>query len=155
MNPLLIKWIAGVVLLAASLAGAYMKGHNAGKDKIAAQWNEDKLKQAQATAAAESAHRAKEQQLVTQTMEAINAAKKRESILKADALSSRNELDSLRSQSATFRSSLPSLTAESVRNYATTLSIVFEDCARKYQELGIEADGHANDTLMLEQAWPK
>jgi predicted methyltransferase len=53
------------------------------------------------------------------------------------------------------------LTAESkasrdaLTQYTTTLSAVLSECQRAYTGMAKEADGHASDSLMYQQAWPK
>jgi len=44
---------------------------------------------------------------------------------------------------------------EANRRYTAALAEVFGDCKDKYRELGQKAQGHADDALMFEQAWPK
>ena len=44
---------------------------------------------------------------------------------------------------------------EANRKYTAALASVFADCRDKYQELGREAQGHADDSLMYQNAWPK
>ncbi len=39
--------------------------------------------------------------------------------------------------------------------YASTVSAVLDECQAAYREVAGHADGHANDALMLQQAWPK
>ncbi len=39
--------------------------------------------------------------------------------------------------------------------YASTISAVLDECQAAYREVAGQADGHAADALMLQQAWPK
>ena len=40
------------------------------------------------------------------------------------------------------------------RKYTAALAEVFGDCKDKYRELGRQAQGHADDSLMYQLAWP-
>lgn len=39
--------------------------------------------------------------------------------------------------------------------YVTTINELFGECTVAYRELAEKADGHANDALMVVEAWPK
>lgn len=43
---------------------------------------------------------------------------------------------------------------EAVRKYATTCGAVLSACAAEYQAVGADAQGHADDSLKLQNAWP-
>jgi len=86
---------------------------------------------------------------------AINEARKRETAAKVLANNLRTESGGLRDDLADLRKRLPSSTLDACRQYSTTLSTVFEQCAGNLESLAGKAQGHASDTLTLEQAWPK
>ena len=44
---------------------------------------------------------------------------------------------------------------DALAQYTATLSAVLSDCQRAYTGMAKEADGHASDSLMYQQAWPK
>jgi len=44
---------------------------------------------------------------------------------------------------------------DALTQYTTTLSAVLSECQRAYTGMAKEADGHASDSLMYQQAWPK
>jgi len=87
--------------------------------------------------------------------EARNAAAKREQDLRRDGDALRDAADRLREQSAAARRDLPTATADAARHTAATATAVLESCVREYQALARAADGHASDTLTLQQSWPK
>lgn len=87
--------------------------------------------------------------------EARNAAAKREQDLRRDGDALRGSFDRLRDQAAAARRDLPTATADAARFTAATATDLLESCAREYQALARAADGHASDTLTLQQSWPK
>lgn len=87
--------------------------------------------------------------------EARNAAAKREQDLRRDGDSLRNNFERLRDQAAATRRDLPTATSDAARATAATATELLEICAREYQALARAADGHASDTLTLQQSWPK
>ena len=85
---------------------------------------------------------------------ALNAARTRETVLRRNADLARTESDGLRSQLTDAARRIAAAPPASVAEYATTVSHLFSDCSRRYQELGVQADGHANDVRTLVEAWP-
>jgi len=67
----------------------------------------------------------------------------------------RAERDGLRNDLATTRVHLRDAPVAAVRQYAAAAADIFEQCAGRYSDLASEADGHASDSLKLQQAWPK
>lgn len=70
----------------------------------------------------------------------------------ADA--ARNERDGLRDELAASRVQLPDASCTSVREYTATLSAVFGECATEIEGLAVPAQGHAIDSLKLQDSWP-
>jgi hypothetical protein len=104
--------------------------------------------------ASESA-RLRERELQQQVKDAENEAKQREEAILADATAVRTERDRLRSEIAANRNRMPAALANAVRQYASTLSIVFEECAEQLEDLARSAAGHASDSLMYQMGWWK
>jgi hypothetical protein len=71
----------------------------------------------------------------------------------AAADSARAERDGLRDDLAASRTTFADSSHASLTAYASTLSVVFEQCTREYLELAAKADGHALDTTTLFTAW--
>lgn len=142
--------IAAAVILAmlAAVWKTYHTGYTAGETAIMSEWQAE-------SAAATAKARATEQAIARQTQEAINAARLRETRQKLDADRARAESVSLRDELATARNSLPSASCSSIREHAATLNDVFGQCAAQLERLAATADGHASDSVMLEQAWPR
>ena len=70
------------------------------------------------------------------------------------AATARAESDSLRTQLASAGVQLSGASCASVRDYTATLSVVFDQCQRSYQDLADKADGHASDARTLMESWP-
>lgn len=85
---------------------------------------------------------------------ALNAARTRETVLRRNADLARTESDGLRAQLTDAARRIAAAPPASVAEYATTVSHLFSDCSRRYQELGVQADGHAADVRALTEAWP-
>jgi hypothetical protein len=86
---------------------------------------------------------------------ALNDAKKREATARGAAADALSERDSLHDDLAKLRNDLPSISANACKERVATLSQLFDQCAGAYQGMAETAQRHANDTLTLEQAWPK
>jgi len=71
----------------------------------------------------------------------------------ADASAARNERDRLRDDLVASRSAIANATDTSIAEYASTLSVVFEQCTREYLTVAEKADGHATDSQSLFTAW--
>jgi hypothetical protein len=71
----------------------------------------------------------------------------------AAADAARLERDGLRDDLAASRTTFADSSHTSLAAYASTLSVVFEQCTREYLELAAKADGHALDTTTLFNAW--
>ena len=146
-------WLAIGIALTLVLVGA--GAYRAGKRNVQAKWNAEKVVQVKAAADAEVENRRIESKRQTGVIDAQNAQVKRTTILQADAASSRAVVDSLRDDIRTATASLPGRSASATGQYATTSSQLFLECSAAYSAVAATAQGHANDALMLEQAWPK
>ncbi len=103
----------------------------------------------QAIIASESA-RLRERELQQQVKDAENEAKQREKDIVADVIATRNERDRLRSELATAGSRMSAASFVTVREYASTLSSIFEECAGHLEGMARNAAGHASDSLMYQ-----
>lgn len=66
-----------------------------------------------------------------------------------------DRLVSMRDELAAERAKLPSSSLASCRAHAATLNAVFGECANSSGGLAKAAAGHASDSLMFQEAWPK
>lgn len=149
--PWWARWLAIAALCAAFGGWCYVGGMK----HTQAAWNAEKVAQQALAMKAEKANRAKEKELQQKVIEAQNEAKKRETKLAADAASARAESGRLRNTIDSIRAELPNLTADAVRRYADTASVVLSECTAKYQELAETADRLDSERQTLIDAWPK
>jgi hypothetical protein len=70
------------------------------------------------------------------------------------ATAARTELERVRRQLANSVT-IGSSTCASTRNYASTLALVFGECATRLTEVAKDADGHAADSRAHQQSWPR
>jgi hypothetical protein len=87
--------------------------------------------------------------------DAIKAAQDRAKREAANAVAARSERDGLRAQLEAATVQLSSASCPSIRQYATTLTGLFDQCAGAYQDMAREAQGHAADSRLMLEAWPK
>lgn len=87
--------------------------------------------------------------------EARNAAAKREQDLRRAGDILRDQFDGLREQTEAIRRGMPTATVDAARDAAATATALLESCAREYQALARAADGHASDTMTLQESWPR
>ena len=145
-------WIA--LAIAAAFALTHHLGSKSGQAKVQAKWDAQNLLQLKAAQEANRENRNTEAARSRNVIDAQNASVTRAAVFKDDANRSRAESLSLRDDLSALRLRLPTLTREAVGKYADAAAVVFDNCQRSYQELAGKADGHANDSLMLQQAWP-
>ena len=87
--------------------------------------------------------------------EAIKAAEQRAKTQAANAAVLRTERDGLRAQLAATTVQLPVASCTSVREYGTTLTGLLDQCAGAFEAMAREASGHASDSRLMQEAWPK
>ena len=142
-----IQLIIAMSIFAAGAAGG-VKWH-AGQDAIK---ENQRLEQVRVQAAA---HRAEERRQSEQTIGALNAQAKRTQAAQVAAAAANDASGRLRDDIADLQRRLPSATLDACRRDAAALGAVFNSCRAEYEALGRDAQGHADDTLTLQQAWPK
>ena len=143
-------WIA--LILAGFLAFTHFSAYRAGRAAVRADFDAFKVAQAQATQKAQEEARKVERDRQQQAQEAIDASKKREAVLRADATGARTALDRLRN--AIRATDVPSGPGNAVRGPATSDQLLLE-CGTEAQRLAEAADQHASDVKTLTEAWPK
>lgn len=86
--------------------------------------------------------------------DAIKAAEQRAKTQAANAAAARTERDGLRAQLAATTVQLPSASCTSVRDYATTITGLFDQCAGAFEGMAGQAQGHAATVRLLIESWP-
>ena len=146
-------WIALAVAAALAFAGLFL--YRAGAAGVRVKWDASIIEQQKFAAAQEADNRKLENKRQTNVIEAQNEQTKRTQTLQVAAAGARAESVSLRDTIAAIRAKLPSTPGDAASNAASTAANLLGECAAAYQELAGRADGHASDTLTLEQAWPQ
>lgn len=165
MNAIAVRiLIAGALCFGLLAGGAWAYQHHKGQlmdqgraqgaAQVQAQWDRAELDRAAAQKTQDAIDLALERERQAVATKAANEAKHREQGLRAAAAAARTESERLSGELAQANTRLATAPVEAVRLYAATANAVFDDCQRTYQELAAEADGHASDSLMFQQAWP-
>ena len=98
--------------------------------------------------------RADERAINKTYVEALNAARTREALLRTELDRLHRVSDGLRDQNATAARLLAAAPPGAVLEYATALGAVFQDCRAAYGGMAEKSDGHAGDVRTLMDAWP-
>ena len=148
------KYAIDALVIAALLAGAAWLRHwdtttqqAIGAARVQAQWAEQKSTDERAAAALRAQYQKEKDDAEVQAAKNIQVA----NVAAAAANQSSRVLD------ATVKAVLSASangTVEANRRYASALAEVFGDCKDKYRQLGREAQGHADDSLKFQNAWP-
>lgn len=136
-------------------AGLFSAGMHYERNRLTVKHQAETIKLQEAALKQAREAREKESTWKQQWEVARNEATKRQQVIQADAAAARRTADSLRDQLAANRRAMSTATADAVRNYAATLSDIFEDCSGKYLEMAKAADGHASDVETLIESRPK
>lgn len=98
--------------------------------------------------------RADERAINNTYVEALNAARTREALLRTELDRLHRVSDGLRDQNAEAARRLAAAPPGAVLEYAAALGTVFQDCRAAYGGMVKAADGHATDVRTLREAWP-
>jgi Protein of unknown function (DUF2514) len=149
-------WLALVLVIAAAFGAGYWRGDKAGQAKVQGLWAAEKATQLAQARERDAENRQIEQRRQSMVMEANNAARKRETVLRGAASAARTELDGLRDDLARAPGrDLPGSTCEAHGKRISTLETVLSQCAGRYSGMAEIADRALNDSLMLQEAWPR
>ncbi|MCG9074272.1 hypothetical protein LH435_09720 [Laribacter hongkongensis] len=141
-------------IVAAAVVAVFIGGWWAGSTHEQSSWQAEKLAMSVERDRQIDAARQAESRLRAQVMEAQEDAQKREEKLVADAAAAGRAADGLRGEIASLRRGLSAATAEANRRTADAALDVFQQCSDEYRAVAQAADGHANDAVTLDQAWP-
>jgi len=145
------KWLLWLGLIAALVAGYYTWADHIGdirEIQVRKEYSDAAMIKAEENRKIAAAWQ-------KQKDEALNEANERAIKAKADADRLRATNNGLRDELAASRGKLSSASCDSVRNYAATLSDVFEQCTSRYSDMAGKADSHSIDSLTLEKSWPR
>ena len=125
----------------------YLKGRTDGKKVVRNEWQV-------ATAQANQDARKIEQRRQDRADEAGQLSAKRVAVIRADADRARNDAVGLRGELEATRQ-YAAKSSEAAAKSVATLSAVLEECSRRFVGMAEAAAGHANDSLMYQESWPK
>ena len=152
----LLNWrVWAAALIAAALAFTHFTAYRSGKANVRAAWDAEKVVQLQNLKVANDENRKLESKRQSAVIAAQSAAVGRMADLRAGADRAGAERDRLRDAIRATGADLPSRAPDAVRQYATTSGQLLTECSAAYADVASKADGHASDSLMLQQAWPQ
>lgn len=155
MSPTIFTHLAAA-LIAAALTWTYQGAKiDAAVADAKAKASQVKAEAADAMTEAVKNARTEERAVAKTYQEALNAARTRESLLRAELDGLRLANDSLRDQSATAARLLAAAPPAAVLEYATAVGELLGDCRAAYAGVVEKADGHASDVRTHREAWPK
>lgn len=155
MNPL--AWLnPGRWLLYIAFAAALVAGYFAWADHIGDKREATVLAKIEKLRAAENAKNSQiTADLQKRKDDAITEATKQAAANKLAAASLAAVNRGLRDDLANQRRDLSTASIDAARKYAATANAVFGECASSNAGLAKAAAGHASDSLMFQEAWPK
>lgn len=155
------SWLyaAAIALLLVLMLGQRVQVSNAkaAQSRSAKDLADYKLSVSETTRLLQAANARKAADNHTRQLEALNAARTRETLAAGAADALRLERDKLLDavRGATRRDRLPSTTTTAEAQPANPLADVFGQCTAEVQELVRAADDHASDVQTLMDSWPR
>jgi hypothetical protein len=140
-------------LLAGAIGVGLLTGWTANGWRLNGKIDEMVLEHTQAVQAATQKALDETNRMQREKDDAVAKAQAQAKFNAAAADAARRERDGLRNDLAASRTTFADSTHTSLAAYASTLSVVFEQCTKEYSELASKADGHAADTSTLFNAW--
>lgn len=145
------QWVLAGVFVVAAIAGfKFWESRlvEQGREEMRQEYTANALKATQAARKQEADWQLKKDG-------ALNAATKRTQTDSAYRASTERTINSLREQIADADRRLSTASIDAVRQYSATAGALLEDCSTAYRDMASEAGGHASDSLMLQESWPK
>lgn len=146
-------WLAAGLF--ALLALTHFAAYRGGKSSVRAQWDAAKVQQLVAAQKAENDNRKIESKRAGDSANAVAAATKKGAVLRSDGVAAAVELGRLRNTVSATGLRLPTQPASACVVAASTGNELLAECAAALTELAEKADRHANDAVMLLEAWPQ
>lgn len=141
--------ICGVVILV-----SFLLGFNNGKKVIQAEWDAEKLQQAQLLNEANAKAKQIEQEFQQKLNEAQNERIKTEQLLQTARSATANAERRLSNATADFAKRMSKTTDKTCTNAITTSTKLFTECVARYRKMAENADGHFADFQQCDKAFP-
>lgn len=142
-------------VISGALAFTHYTTYDLGKSVVKKDWNAEKISLFKHSQESEHENRKIESRRAQNVSDSLQASSARARALQGDAGAARVELERLRSDNAAARLQLPSSTSAACVTAADTTSQLLDYCAAALADVAAKADGHANDSLTIQQAWPR
>lgn len=95
------------------------------------------------------------ERLNNQVAEAVKHADERDKELQAANTRVATISSKLRNTQLSIDAAIATATTEALRQAATSFNSLYGDCRARYESMGRAAEGHLNDVITLDEAWPK
>lgn len=141
--------ICGVVILA-----SFLLGFNNGKKVIQAEWDAEKLQQAQLLNEANAKAKQIEQEFQQKLNEAQNERIKTEQLLQTARSATANAERRLSNATADFAKRMSKTTGKTCADAISTSTTLFTECVARYRKMAENADGHFADFQQCDKAFP-
>ena len=148
------KWVLDLILVAALCGGVTFAVHEynnhqqgIGEARKQAEWDADKLAKADAKEELRKLRQEQKDEADKQGAKDLQLA-----VAAADSANRANRVLDSTVKELLRRSGGDSLEAN--RKYTAALSEVFDDCRARYQTMGRQTQGHADDSLKFDRSWP-
>lgn len=149
------KYVLDAIIIAALLAGAFYLRHldttyqqSIGAARVQAQWDAQRLADA-------TAQRATEIRQQKEKDDAEKQADKQRQVLAAAATAAAQSGRLLDTTLQTIRTGASTATRDAIAASLTACTTVLGTMAQTGGRISAEADAHAADSMMYQQAWPK
>lgn len=142
-------------VVAGALAFTHYTAYDLGKSVVKNDWDAEKISLFKQSQESEHENRKIEARRAQNVSDALQASSARARSLQGDAGAARDELERLRNDNAAARLQLPGSTSAACVTAADTTSQLLDYCAAALADVAAKADGHANDSLTIQQAWPR
>lgn len=152
---MLTSWLKGlnikfllIGMLAAAIFGWMVNGW-----RLNAKINQINADHATALTKAFEASQAETARMQREKDDALAKAQETAQRNAAAAATARRERDRLRDQLTASQAYFAAATHAAIVDYATTLTVIFEQCTAEYLDMAEKADGHALDAATLYNGW--
>lgn len=142
------------IIYAVVISLTFILGLIKGEHKVQAEWDAEKLQQAQLLNQANAKAKQIEQQYQQQLNEAQNERIQTEKLLQNARSATANAERRLSNATADFTKRMSKASNKTCANAIATSTTLFTECVAKYREMAENADGHYADFQQCNNAFP-
>lgn len=144
------KYLIYAVVISVTFILGLMKGES----NIQAEWDAEKLQQAQLLNEANAKAKQIEQQFQQKLNEAQNERIQTEKLLQNARSATANAERRLSNATADFTKRMSKATSQTCANAISTSTTLFSECVTRYRKMAENADGHYADFQQCDKAFP-